>query len=299
MRVAITGGTGFVGRALIRQLAAGGHTLRCWHRPESDLGGLKEVQDRVEWVPGHLADTEAAHRLVHGCDAVVHAALWRPGDRFRGGEGDIVPFVQTNVVGTLQLIEAARNAAAGRFVFISTCAVHEVILDDRPLDEAHPCWPASHYGAHKAAIEAFVHSYARQDGYNICALRPTGIYGVARPVAHSKWYELVSDIVQGRDVTCRGGGKEVHVRDVARAVELLLSAESVAGEVFNCYDQYVPQYDVAVIAKNRSGSPSTISGEPTRPKHQIATDKICSLGMQFGGRALLEQTIHELVAACQ
>ena len=35
-----------------------------------------------------------------------------------------------------------------RFVFISTCAVHDVILDDRPLDEAHPLWPAGHYGAH-------------------------------------------------------------------------------------------------------------------------------------------------------
>ena len=43
-----------------------------------------------------------------------------------------------------------------RFVFIATCAVHDVILSDRPLDEAHPLWPKSHYGAHKAAIEKFV-----------------------------------------------------------------------------------------------------------------------------------------------
>ncbi len=298
MRIAVTGGTGFVGRALIRQLAAGRHALRCWHRADSDLSGLEDMQDRVEWVPGQLADADAAQRLVQGCDAVVHAALWRPGDQFRGGEGDVVSFVQTNVVGTLQLVEAARNAAAGRFVFISTCAVHEVILDDRPLDEAHPCWPASHYGAHKAATEAFVHSYARQNGYHICALRPTGIYGVARPLERSKWYELVCDIVQGRDVTCRGGGKEVHVRDVARAVELLLAADNVAGEVFNCYDQYISQYEVAEIAKNLCGSASKISGEPTRPKHQISTNKIRSLGMEFGGRALQEETIGQLVAAC-
>ena len=56
-------------------------------------------------------------------------------------------------MGTLRLIESARAAGVGRFVFISTCAVHEKILDDRPLDEAHPLWAMSHYGAHKAAIE--------------------------------------------------------------------------------------------------------------------------------------------------
>ncbi len=52
-----------------------------------------------------------------------------------------------------------------RFVFISTCAVHDVILADRPLDEAHPLWPKSHYGAHKAALEKFVHSYGLGQGW--------------------------------------------------------------------------------------------------------------------------------------
>jgi nucleoside-diphosphate-sugar epimerase len=49
--------------------------------------------------------------------------------------------------------------------------VHDVILQDRPLDEAHPLWPKSHYGAHKAAIEKFVHSFGLGEGYAICSLR--------------------------------------------------------------------------------------------------------------------------------
>jgi nucleoside-diphosphate-sugar epimerase len=88
----------------------------------------------------------------------------------------VIEFVQKNVVGTLMLIEAARRVGVSRFVFISTCAVHEKILDDRPLDEAHPLRATSHYGAHKAAIEKFVHSYGLGDGYPICALRPTGVF---------------------------------------------------------------------------------------------------------------------------
>jgi nucleoside-diphosphate-sugar epimerase len=199
------------------------------------------------------------------------------------------------VVGTLELIEAARSAGVGRFIFISTCAVHEKILDDRPLDETHPLWPMSHYGAYKAAIEKFVHSYGLGQGYPICALRPTGVYGVARPIENSKWYNLVSAVVRGETVQCSRGGKEVHAADVAKAVGILLTADGIAGEAFNCYDRYVSEFDVAQLAKELSGSASEIVGEPKQPKHQIITDWIRTIGMQFGGDELLKQTVAQLV----
>lgn len=295
MKIAITGATGFIGRYIVRRLAEAGHELRCWHRPTSDRRGLDDVAARIEWVPGRLGDPDACRALVAGCDAVVHAALDHPGGGFRGGEGELIPFVETNVVGTLQLIESSRAARAGRFVFISTCAVHEKILDDRPLDEAHPLWPSSHYGAHKAAIEKFVHSYGFGAGYPICALRPTGVYGPSHPVEESKWFDLVRAVLRGEPVTCARGGKEVHAADVARGVEILLDADAVAGEAYNCYDMYVSEWDVATLAKDLSGSRGEIRGKQTAPKHQIVTDKIRSLGMEFGGRPLLEQTIARLV----
>ena len=289
MRIAVTGATGFLGRYLVAELAGQGHHCRCWYRMTSDRSGFPVPQDAITWVPGDLGDPESAQDLLQDCDAVVHAALFRPSRRFMGGEGDMLPFVEKNIVGTIRLIETARRAGLSRFIFISTCAVHDKILDDRPLDETHPLWPASHYGAHKAALEAFVHSYGFGHGFPICALRPTGIYGLAHPAETSKWFDLVAAVTRGEDVVCRRGGKEVHAADVARAAALLLSAEAVAGEAYNCYDRYISEFEVATLAQDLAGSRSAIQGEAPLPKHQIVTTKLQALGMRFGGLALLKR----------
>ena len=82
---------------------------------------------------------------------------------------------------------------------------------------------------------------------------------------------------------------------MAKAVGVLLTAEGIAGEAFNCYDRYVSELDVATLAKEFSGGKSQIVGEPKQPKHQIVTDKIRALGMEFGGDALLRATVAELI----
>src|SRR5207248_1378692 len=237
--------------------------------------------------------------LVRGADAVVHAAVqWEgPRNRGRGSHGAAGVFFGVNLTGSLQLFQAAFEAGVPRFVFISTCAVHEVILDDRPLDEAHPLWPTSHYGAHKAALEAFVHSYGMGQGWPICALRPTGIYGLAHPPPASRWYDLVGRVVRGEVIASPQAGKEVHAADVARAVELLLEADGkvIAGQSYNCYDRYVAEQDVARIAKDLTGSTSEIADLNRGPKNQIDTRKLRALGMTFGGEALLGRTVQELV----
>ncbi len=298
--IAITGATGFLGRYLVRHFAGGESPIRAWYRAASDRSGI-DLGVSGEWVPGDLTEPESVATLVDGCRAVVHAALFHPGGGFRGGEGELVPFVEANVIGTLRLVEAARAAGVERFVFVSTCAVHEQILDDRPLDESHPLWPRSHYGAHKAAIEKFVHSFGLGEGYPIASLRPTGIYGVASPPAASKWYDLVAAVVRGEPVTCRRGGKEVHAADVARGCDLLLKspAEAIAGQAFNCYDRYISEWDVAHLAAQLSDGKGPIEGHQTSPRHQISTAKLKTLGMAFGGSTLFEQTIAELVQAAK
>lgn len=298
MQIAVTGATGFLGHYIVRNLAGAGHHMRCWHRSSSNRQPLDSLSHQVTWLPGNLSDTSSAATLVDGCDAVVHGALWRTGQTFRENANDLIEFTDTNLLGTLRLIEAAREAGVARFIFISTCAVHEEILDDRPLDETHPLWPRTHYGAHKAALEKFIHSYGFGGGYKICALRPTGIYGLTHPAENSKWFELVRNIAQGKPLECHRGGKEVHAADVAKAVNLLLSADGIAGQAFNCYDRYISEFDVAEIACRLTGSNSAIGGGQTRPRHQIDTQKLRALGMEFGGQQILEKTVGELVQHC-
>ncbi len=294
MNIAVTGATGFLGRYIVDHLTERGHDCRCWYRTGSDREGFAH-SDRIEWLPGELNDAKSEDAICDSVDAVIHSALYRPGKRFRGGEGDLVAFVDKNVLGTIRLIESARRAGVPRFVFISTCAVHEVILEDRPLDEAHPLWAFSHYGAHKAAIEKFIHAYGLGQKYDICAIRPTGIYGLARPTADSKWYELVHAVKRGEAIASDHGGKEVHAGDVAKACEILLTAKDIAGQAYNCYDMYIPDHEVAVIAKEITGSSSTIQKTNTGPKHNIDTKKLRALGMEFAGRARLEETVKQLL----
>src|SRR5713101_7828966 len=191
---------------------------------------------------------------------VVHAAVqWEgPRNRGRGSHGASEVFMGINLAGSLQLFQAAFEAKVQRCVFLSTCAVHEVILDDRPLDETHPLWPTSAYGAHKAALEKFVHSYGLGQGWPICALRPTGIYGLAHPASASRWFDLVAQVLRHEPIASARGGKEVHAADVARAVQLLLTADATAitGRAFNCCDRYVAEQEVARIAKELTGSSS-------------------------------------------
>lgn len=295
MKIALTGATGFIGNYIVRNLIESGHELRCWYREESKRATLAPFADSIQWVPGDLRVDDSAAALIRGCDAIVHNALWRPGSGFQGAEGNVVEFARVNLIGTLDLIDKSFRAGLQRFVFVSTCAVHDQILSDRLLDEAHPLWPRSHYGAHKAAIEKFVHSYGLGSGFPICAIRPSGVYGVRNPVTASKWYELISRIVKEQTLEVQGGGKEVHASDVAKAISILLNADNVAGQSYSCCDRYISQHEVATLAKELSGSSSEIVGTPRVPQHEISSDKLQTLGMQFGSTALLRKTICELV----
>jgi nucleoside-diphosphate-sugar epimerase len=301
MRIAITGATGFLGRYVVQHLARAGHRLRCWYRPGSDRSGFEDIAQAVEWLPGELGDQAAAASLVDGVDALVHAAVqWEgPRNRGRGSHGASEVFFGINLTGSLELFQAAFAASVPRCIFISSCAVHDVILEDRPLDETHSLWPKSHYGAHKAALEAFVHSWGLGQRWSICALRPTGIYGLAHPPSASRWYDLIGQVLRGEPITSSRGGKEVHAADVARAVELLLHADAkvLAGQCYNCYDRYVAEQDVARIARELTGSTGEIADLNRGPKHQIDTSKLRALGMTFGGVPLLRQTVQELVEA--
>ena len=198
MKIAVTGGTGMVGRFVVAELLAAGHDVVALARPDSVLDGFATAP---AWLTGTLEDAGALTRLLAGCDALVHCAFDHVPGRYRGGEGtDPVRFWQVNLQGTQRLLETALSEGVTRAVLLSSRAVFGARrAGESPTDpvvDDHPLWPDTHYGAMKAATEALCGVYGAQ-GVCCAALRPTGVYGIAYPPEASKWYALVQDARRG------------------------------------------------------------------------------------------------------
>jgi len=146
MRLAITGGTGFVGAHLIDVAIAAGHQVKALTRRE------QAPRDGVEWISGDLHDRDALERLVGDADAVIHVAGVITA-------ASAAAFELGNVAGTLAMLAAATAGGVHRFVHVSSLAAREPKL--------------SLYGASKHKAEALVHG----SGLDWVIVRPPAVYG--------------------------------------------------------------------------------------------------------------------------
>ena len=294
MIVAVTGATGYLGYFLLHALIRDGHAVRAWRRPASDTGGLP---DGIEWIDGDLGSAASMKTLVAGADALVHAALAHEPGRYRGGEGkNLAESLARNVGGSLALLAEAQGAGVGRAVVVSSRAALDGHRDGPIGDDALPA-PTTHYGAAKAALEAFARSFSAE-GFPVAAVRPTGIYGYRQPPEKSKWWDLVGRALAGEPIGARTA-TEIHGADVAKAVLALLAApaDRIGGRAFNLSDIVVSTRDIAALAHREAGAAGPLPDAPPFAGPAMDCAAIAALGVRFGGRALLEETVAELVAA--
>jgi nucleoside-diphosphate-sugar epimerase len=270
MLVALTGASGFVGSYTAQALRRAGHQVRALVRHSSRRAHIEPFVD--EWREGEQHDPQALAGLVAGVDAVVHAAVdWNARDQGPN------PNFHRNVLGSLQLLESARLAGVSQFLFVSSVAVYHDILQDRKLDENHPTWPNSVYGAYKAAVEPHLKSYHYTYGMNTSSWRPAAIYGVDPEVKRSQWYDLIKAARDGGTVETDKGGKITHVQDVADARALAVGDDKVAGQFYNLVEGYMYWQGAAAIAKELTGSAATVvdragQGPKNTFDHTKATD---------------------------
>ena len=236
--VLVTGGAGYVGAIVARNLLAEGHSVRVLdsllHGQQSVANALEEhgVQVRV----GDVRDAAARRSAVEGVDAVIHLAAI-VGDPACARDPELAN--EVNVVSSLRLIEDARAAGVGRFVFASTCSNYGRMADSSvPVDESGELRPVSLYAEQKVEIEKLL--LARDLGpIAPTCLRLATVYGVAPRMRFDLTInEFTRDLWAGRLLTVFGEQfwrPYVHVRDAARAVGIALAAPDsvVDGEVFN------------------------------------------------------------------
>lgn len=168
MKVLVTGGGGFLGQALVRQLLMRGDAVRFFAR--GDYPALRALQ--AEGMRGDLADAKAVGAAVAGCDAVLHTAAKV------GSWGRYPEFHQTNVLGTQNVIAACREQRVPRLVFTSTPSVAHSGGDVEGIDESHGYAETflAHYPRTKAMAERLVLA-ANGPGLATVALRPHLIWG--------------------------------------------------------------------------------------------------------------------------
>ncbi len=285
MLIALTGASGFVGSQTAQSLHRAGHDVRALVRPTSRRDHIEPFIH--EFREGDQHDPQTMAGLVAGTDAVIHAAVdWNAREQGPG------PNFQRNVLASLQLLEAARVAGVPQFLFVSSVAVYHDILQDRKLDENHPTWPSSIYGAYKAAIEPHLKAYHFHFGMNTSSWRPAAIYGLDPNLPRSQWYDLVKTVKEGGPIDTAQGGKITHVQDVADAITLAIGDDTTAGQFYNLVDGYMYWQGAAELAKELISSESQITDRAgSGPKNTFDTTKAATFFKRHGNTLALNRGV--------
>ena len=235
MRCLILGGAGFIGSHLAEGLLAEGHSVRIFDRPNLALPVELLADSLIEWHEGDFLNTDDLARVVPGSDVIFHlVSATLP----KSSNDNPAYDVETNVIGTLRLLDIARSGGVKRIVFASSGGTVYGLPHTLPISESHSTEPLVSYGITKLAIEKFLHMYQALHGLDYCILRLANPFGERQRVVaaqgavavflHRAWH--------GETIHIWGDGSVVrdylYIKDAVRA---FVKALSYAGEprVFN------------------------------------------------------------------
>lgn len=202
--VLITGGAGYFGTILVERVRAAGHAVRVFDLNPPD-------DSTVDYVVGDVRDRATLDAALEGVDIVLNNVAQVPLAR------DRELFWSVNVVGTANVLVAARDAGVRKIVHTSSSAIFG-IPEANPIDEESPCHPVEAYGVAKLEAERLCHD-ATRTGVDVTIVRPRTILGHGRLGIMAILFELVAD---GAPVPVLGDGSNryqlVHSDDLADAI---------------------------------------------------------------------------------
>lgn len=229
MKVLVTGGTGFTGKALVRRLIEMGHQVTALDYKE----GLKtqEIRDRgAEVILGSVTDMDAVRRAVEGAEVVHHVAA-----AFREMDVPERHYHEVNVGGTRNVLQAALDAGVRKVIYCSTCGVHGNV-DHPPAGEDAPIQPADYYQRTKWEAEPVAREFFER-GLKTTILRPAAIYGPGDP---ERFY-LIFKRVAGGTFPMFGNGRTlyhpVYIDNLVDAFLLAMEDGKGDGEAYLIADE--------------------------------------------------------------
>ena len=241
----VTGGCGFLGTALIKQLRSAEMAASIRVLDSLAVGGRDDLAMVCSFREGHKGPEDAAVELVvgdirdpntcvlccRGMDVVVH---------FAANTGVPVSIdnprldMECNVAGTFNMLEAARECGVSRFVFASSGAPAGEV--EPPIHEELPPHPVSPYGASKLAGEGYCSAYYRSFGVETVALRFGNVYGPGSVHKNSVVARFIRKALAGEPLEIYGDGSQtrdfIYIDDLIDAVILAATRQGVGGEVF-------------------------------------------------------------------
>lgn len=275
MNILVTGGAGFIGANFVRRLLARGEDrvvnldLLTYAGNLENLAGL-EAHPRYRFVRGDVGDRGLADSLLAAqkIDAVVNFAAESHVDRSLEAPRT---FLETNVLGTQTLLDAARAAGVGRFVQVSTDEVYGSLGAEGRFTETSPLAPNSPYAASKAAADLVCRAYHKTFGLPVMVTRCSNNYGPYQ-FPEKLIPLMIANALEDRPLPVYGDGLNVrdwlHVEDHCAAVELVLR-EGRPGEVYNVGGENEwPNLEIVKLLLRLLGKPeSLIRFVPDRPGH--------------------------------
>jgi dTDP-glucose 4,6-dehydratase len=241
MRILVTGGAGFIGSNFVRRTLEDAYpglegaevVVYDALTYSGNLANLAAVagSPRYTFVHGDIRDSDLLAEVLPGVDTIVHFAAESHVDRSVRDSG---PYVDTNVVGTQRLLDAALQSGIARFVHVSTDEVYGSIAEGS-WDEARPLEPNSPYSASKAGSDLLARSYHRTHGMNLSITRCSNNYGPYH-LPEKVIPLFVTNLIDDRHVPLYGTGENVrdwlHVDDHTRGIALVVTGGR-AGEIYN------------------------------------------------------------------
>jgi len=278
----VTGGAGFIGSNICRQLISDGWSVTVLDNLMSgyrmNLDGLD-----VRFVEGDIRDPLAVADAMEGCGTVFHLAASVGNKR---SVDDPIGDAEINLLGTIRVLEAARKADVGKVVISSSAAIFGE-LKTLPIAEDHPIDPDSPYGVSKLAEEKVGLAYAKLYGMEVVCLRYFNVYGPnQRFDAYGNVIPIfVFRILAGEPITIFGDGEQtrdfVNVRDVVQANLKAASARGVSG-AFNTGSGSRISIN-ALVATLRTVMPERIEVIHTDPRAFDVRDSLADIGAASRG----------------